>query len=55
MFLNCGSFMLEGFVNEYALDSISPDKKTMVFITESIENIPQGWRAKVSYCILNQK
>lgn len=36
----------EGFVNEYRLDSISDDKKRLVFVSESIENIPAGWRAK---------
>lgn len=47
-------FHVEGFVNEYVLDSISPDKKTIVFITENIENIPAGWRAKETYRILNE-
>jgi hypothetical protein len=41
----------EGFVNEYKLDSISADKKTLVFISESIENISAGWRAKEVYTI----
>jgi len=43
----------EGFVNQFKLDSISPDKRTMVFITEAIENIPKGWRAKETYRFLN--
>ena len=47
-------FHVEGFVNEFVLDSISPDKKTIVFVTESIENIPTGWRAKEMYRILNE-
>lgn len=46
-------FHIEGFVNQFRLDSISPDKKTLVFITESIENIPRGWRAKETYRILS--
>ena len=46
-------FHKEGFVNQYKLDSISPDGKTIVFITESIENIPLGWRAKETYKLLN--
>ena len=41
----------EGFVNEYRLDSISTDKKTFVFISEAIENIPAGWRARETYTI----
>ncbi|HSD64011.1 MAG TPA: heme-binding beta-barrel domain-containing protein [Ignavibacteriaceae bacterium] len=47
-------FHIEGFVNQYILDSISPDKKTMTFKTESIENIPEGWQAKERYRILNE-
>jgi len=46
-------FHKEGFVNQYKLDSISPDGKTLVFITESIENIPAGWRAKETYQLIN--
>ena len=42
-------FHKEGFVNQYRLDSISPDKKTLVFITEAIENIPPGWKAKETW------
>jgi len=46
-------FHIEGFVNQYKLDSISPNGKTIVFISESIENIPNGWRAKETYHISN--
>ncbi len=46
-------FHIEGFVNQYKLDSISPDKRTIIFITESIENIAPGWRAKESYQLIN--
>ena len=46
-------FHLEGFVNGYVLTNISEDGKTLVFTTESIENIPAGWRAKETYKILN--
>ena len=41
----------EGFVNQYTLDSLSADKKTMVFISEAIENIPNGWRARETYIV----
>jgi hypothetical protein len=34
-------FHVEGFVNQFKLDSISTDKKTLVFISENIENIPK--------------
>ena len=46
-------FHVEGFVNQYKLDSISSDGKTLIFITESIENIPAGWKAKESYQLIN--
>ena len=44
-------FHIEGFVNQYKMESISPDGKTIVFISESIENIPAGFRAKETYQI----
>jgi hypothetical protein len=47
-------FHTEGFVNQFKLDSISPDKKTIVFVTESIENIPAGYRAKETYWLINE-
>lgn len=46
-------FHKEGFVNQYKLENISPDGKEMVFVSESIENIPPGWRAKETYRFIN--
>lgn len=46
-------FHTESFVNTFILDSISPDNKTIVFITEQIENIPTGWKARETYKIIN--
>lgn len=46
-------FHIESFVNTYILDSISPDNKTFIFITEQIENIPPGWKARETYKIIN--
>lgn len=46
-------FHIEGFVNQFKLDSISPDKKTLFFITEAIENIPPGFKAKETYRLLS--
>ncbi len=46
-------FHVEGFVNEYKLESISPDGKTFVFLSFEIESIPAGWRARETYQILN--
>lgn len=42
-------FHIEGFVNQYVLESISTDGKTIVFITEQIENLPAGWKAKETF------
>ena len=47
-------FHIEGFVNQYKLDSISPDRKTIVFLSENIENIAPGFQAKESYQLLNE-
>jgi hypothetical protein len=47
-------FHIEGFVNQYRLDSISPNGKTIIFISEAIENIPTGYRAKETYKINNE-
>lgn len=44
-------FHIEGFVNQYVLESISADGKTIVFVTESIENIPKGWRCRETYTL----
>lgn len=46
-------FHVEGFVNQYVTTEISADGKTIVFTTESIENIPAGWRARETYKIVS--
>lgn len=46
-------FHIEGFVNQYKIESISPDRRTIVFISEAIENIPAGFRAKETYHIIS--
>ena len=46
-------FHSEGFVNEYQLESVSPDGKAFEFVTVRIENLPPGWRAKKSYRVLS--
>ena len=46
-------FHVEGFVNQYVMTSSSTDGKTIVFTSETIENIPAGWRARETYKILN--
>jgi hypothetical protein len=42
---------VEGFVNTYVADPVAPASQTIVFTTESIENIPPGWRARETYLI----
>ncbi len=46
-------FHIEGFVNQFALENISGDRRTIAFISTAIENIALGWRARESYQILN--
>jgi len=43
-------FHVEGFVNQYVEDADSSPNK-LVFTTESIENIPAGWRARETYLV----
>ena len=45
-------FHTEGFVNTYVQEPVS-DPKRIVFVTEAIENIPAGWRARETYTILS--
>ncbi len=44
----------EGIVNKYVLDTLCLDRNNIVFVTESIENFFDGWRAKETYKILGQ-
>jgi THAP4-like, heme-binding beta-barrel domain len=44
-------FHVEGFVNQYVHESTSEDGKTLTFVTEAIENIPPGWRAREIYTL----
>jgi hypothetical protein len=41
-------FHIEGFVNQYALDSLSADGHVLVFNSEMIENAPPGTRAMLT-------
>jgi len=42
-------FHSEGFVNQYVEDPAASDGTSLVFVTEAIENIPAGWRARETY------
>lgn len=46
-------FHVEGFVNQYVNTTTSADGKTIVFVSEGIENIPNGWRARETYKIVS--
>lgn len=46
-------FHIEGFVNQYVLDTVSDDGRTFIFESETIENIPAGFKARLTYKILN--
>jgi hypothetical protein len=45
-------FHVEGFVNQYVQEPGTADR-TLVFVTESIENIPEGWRGRETYTLIN--
>ncbi len=45
-------FNSEGFVITYNLGEVSPDGMTYVFLSETIDNLPAGWRARTTI-ILN--
>ncbi|UCE05848.1 MAG: hypothetical protein JSW07_20030 [bacterium] len=47
-------FNIEGFINQFVLDSLSSDQKTLIFITESSENAPPGLKARLIYEIENE-
>jgi hypothetical protein len=46
-------FHTEGFVNLYVQDSLSADSKTLVFVTEAVENFTPSWKTRQTYRILN--
>ena len=46
---------IESFANDYVLESLADDKKTLTFVSESIINIPKGWKARETYKILSEK
>ena len=39
-------FHVEGFINHYVAE-ISSDRKTYTFVSESLENMPQGWKVRI--------
>ena len=45
-------FHIEGFVATYVQEQ-GNDSKTIVFVSEALENIPAGWRARETYTVRN--
>jgi hypothetical protein len=45
-------FHTEGFVNHYVLNELTEENQAISFVTEGIENIPPGWKARETYRIL---
>jgi hypothetical protein len=46
-------FHTEGFVNTYVQQATADDRK-IVFVSEAIENIPAGYRARETYTIFSR-
>jgi hypothetical protein len=44
-------FVSEGYVNRFALDEVSQDGNTLVFVTEHCENAPPGFRVRMTYTL----
>ncbi len=47
-------FHVEGFVNQYICTGPTPDGKTYVFLSEAIENLPPGYKARLTYKTLDE-
>lgn len=47
-------FHSEGYVNQYTLNTLSADNKHFVFVSENLENAPEGMRARVTITIENE-
>jgi hypothetical protein len=45
-------FYVEGFVNTYVMDEISEDGKNFTFLSEHVENAPEGTKAKLVFKVL---
>jgi hypothetical protein len=47
-------FHVEGYVNQYILEPPIEDSQPFVFVTESIENIAAGWRARTTLEVMSK-
>lgn len=46
-------FYVEGFVNTYVMENMSEDGKAFTFVTEHVENAPEGTKAKLEFKVLS--
>jgi hypothetical protein len=46
-------FHVESYVTQYSAEPPVSDTAALVFVSESLENLPAGWRARESYALLN--
>ncbi len=46
-------FHVEGYVNQYVMEPPGEGERRLVFVTEAIENIPPGWRARITLEVLS--
>lgn len=47
-------FYAEGFVNTYVMDDMSEDGKNFTFLTEHVENAPEGTMARLEFKVLGE-
>ena len=45
-------FHIEGYVNQYVVESCDPASRKLIFVTEATENAPPGMQARTTYEIL---
>jgi hypothetical protein len=45
-------FHAEGFVNQYVLEPAPAESRRSVFVSECLENLSEGWRARETYEVL---
>ena len=48
-------FYVEGFVNTYVMEKISEDSKAFTFVTEHVENAPEGTKAKLVFKVMSDE
>jgi hypothetical protein len=47
-------FNIEGYVNTFVLDTLNSDNRKLIFVTESTENSPPGFKARLTYKIISK-